>query len=134
MSFWYLASPYRSYPGSRDEAHDAVCVVAGQLIDLGLEVYSPIAHSHTIANSVFRADPHSSFWLNRQVPFLRAASGILVVKMPGWTDSKGVAFELDFTRLNAKPCYYLPYPLRLEEPRARAVLQCLLQKTVDAPT
>ncbi len=125
MSFWYLCSPYRGYPDGLDAAHDAACALAGQLLDLGIEVYSPIAHSHRIARSVLLAGPRSDFWLERQKSFLRVARGVIVPDMPGWRSSKGVAFEIDFTRWMDKPRHYLPYPLFPDDPKAGAVIQRL---------
>jgi hypothetical protein len=46
----YLASPYsHPDPAVRQERYEAVCQAAAELISRGHIVFSPVAHSHTIA-------------------------------------------------------------------------------------
>lgn len=102
----YLATPYRAYPGGLDAAALAAEKMAARLLDCGIEVYSPIAHSHNIAKHT-RADQHSDFWLLRQKPFLRAAAGIVVGTLPGWEDSSGIKFERAWMEAAGKPEWLL---------------------------
>lgn len=108
--FHYLASPYRAYPGGLEAAHELAAAAAAALIDRGLEVYSPIAHSHHIARSVLAADATSDFWLQRQKPFLRAAHGLLLLTAPGWDRSSGIQFEIAFMEAAGKPVRRLGFP------------------------
>lgn len=108
--FWYLATPYRAYSGGLDAAYGLAVAAAAELIDRGLEVYSPIAHSHHIARHVLSADPENDFWLERQKPFLTAARGVLVLTAPGWDRSSGMRFEIEFAERARKPVYRLGFP------------------------
>jgi hypothetical protein len=108
--FHYLASPYRAFPGGLDAAYDLAVAAAAELIDRGLEVYSPIAHSHHIARNVRAAGANSDFWLERHKPFLSAACGLLVLKAPGWDRSSGIRFEIAFTERAGKPVRHLGFP------------------------
>lgn len=104
MSFYYLATPYRAYPHGLDAAAEAAERLAASLLDLGVEVYSPIAHSHNIARHVLSAPPISDYWLERQKPFLCACVGVIVAtQLEGWDSSSGIEFEIDFARRANKP-------------------------------
>lgn len=117
--FFYLATPYRSYlplnhdlePGERYElAYLAALRVQARCLDAGIEVFCPIVHCHHTAVHVTSADPSSDFWVQRQVPFLRASVGLLIAKMPGWDVSSGIRFERDLIRGLGKPVHYLEEP------------------------
>ena len=45
----YLATPYTNYFLGRKPAFHAACGLAAQLLKRGVNVYSPIVHSHPIA-------------------------------------------------------------------------------------
>lgn len=104
--FWYIATPYRGYMGGHvgsmslyahlELAAAAAFRFTAKLIDHGVEAYSPIAHSHEIGKRVTLAPPNSDFWLDRQLPFMEAAIGCIVAKIPGWDKSAGIKFERDF--------------------------------------
>ena len=89
----YLASPY----SDRDEAvmeqrFDAVCRKAGELMNAGHVVYSPIAHCHPIAVRV--GLPRDwEFWRKFDREMLQGATSFLVLKLPGWEQSSGIAGE-----------------------------------------
>ena len=108
--FWYLATPYRTYPGGLGAAHDLAIAAAAELIERGLEVYSPVAHSHDIARHVCSADPKNDFWLERQKPFLTTSRGVLVLTAPSWDRSNGIRFEIDFAERAGKAVHLLNFP------------------------
>lgn len=111
--FWYLASPYSLFPEGTDAAFRKACFAAGRLIDNGVPVFCPIAHSHPIA---FHGciDPLShEIWLPADEPFMRAAVGLLVYMMPGWKQSYGIAKETEFFRAAGKPVVEIPYPIKV---------------------
>lgn len=95
---WYLATPYRAHPDGLEQAFVDAKELSARLIDMGFEIYSPIVHSHPIAPLVQSADPNSDFWLERQLPMMHAAWGIIIAKLPGWETSSGMKFELAFFR------------------------------------
>jgi hypothetical protein len=41
---------------------------------------------------------------------LEAATGMIVLKLDGWEESKGIAYELDKAKLLGIPVSYLPPP------------------------
>ncbi|MFG1413490.1 DUF1937 family protein [Xanthobacter sp. VTT E-85241] len=102
-SFVYLATPYSRYRwGLASAAYDAERHAA-HLIGLGLRVFSPIAHSHTIAR-VGGIDPLShEIWMEQNQPFMDAASAMVAVRMDGWKESMGMAMEAEFFQAAGKP-------------------------------
>jgi hypothetical protein len=108
MSFIYVATPFRSYPGGMEEAFRAAARFTAHLVDQGVEVYSPIAHTWPIAQHTRCAGPNSDFWLVRQKPFLRAARGLIVAMMPGWDTSEGIKFERNWFEAAQKPEWLMP--------------------------
>lgn len=99
----YLSSPYTLYkPGPNSACRD-VCVVAARLMREGLCVISPIAHSHMIA-AVTDLDPFDeAFWAYQDAPLQSACDAMVVVKMRGWEQSKGVSSEIAHAVLTKQP-------------------------------
>lgn len=90
----YLASPYsHADPAVMEERFDAACRAAGSLIASGLVVYSPIAHTHPIA---VRVDlPRAwDFWQKFDTTIIGRCSALVVLMLPGWNESRGVAAEI----------------------------------------
>lgn len=110
--YWYVASPYSKYPGGVEEAFKAACECTGRLLARGIPVFSPIAHSHPIAQHA-AIDPMShEIWLEADRPMMEAAHGALVLRLPGWEFSYGVKHEIDFFRDAQRPIHLLdPYSL-----------------------
>ena len=97
----YLASPYSATlpDGTPDHAlmeqrFDAVCRKAGELMNAGHVVYSPIAHCHPIA--VRMGLPRDwTFWQRFDYEMLRGATQFFVLRLHGWGESRGIAGERD---------------------------------------
>lgn len=105
--FWYLASPYSKYAPGLEAAHDDICSVAAGLIDKGVNVLSPIAHSHPVAK-IGLLDPLGwKLWSTVNLPLMAAAHGMIVVKMNGWADSVGVLSEIEAFSGAGKPIEYI---------------------------
>jgi hypothetical protein len=111
MTFWYLATPYSRYysryPGGIHVAFDQACYQASILIRAGVRVYCPIAHTHPIAMQG-GLDPHDhAIWLPADRPFIDAAHGLIVCKMAGWEESKGVKAEIAIFEEADKPVLFM---------------------------
>lgn len=105
--FWYLATPYTRYPrGIAAAARDAALVTAG-LMRLGIAVFSPIVHTHGVAIEGGLDALDVDFWLKVDRPFMQAASGLIVAKLDGWTESVGIAHEVEVFGREGKPIEYL---------------------------
>lgn len=100
--FWFLSSPYTLAP-DHEEACKQACAATGALIKKGARVFSPIAHSHTVALHGGVDPLDVKLWLDQNAPLLRAAHGLIVLKLPGWRNSKGVEAEIKYMRDLNKP-------------------------------
>lgn len=110
-TFYYLATPYSAHPEGIKVAYSEACEAAAVLIGRGIPLFCPIAHSHGI--SWFGdLDPMShDIWLPADAPFMDAASGLLVVHMPGWDASHGISHEIKVFTDAGKPVIHLDWPL-----------------------
>lgn len=112
MSFVYLASPYT--PTGSETIEDRVEAVSRYAADLmmqGHSVFSPIVHSHYVANHLsdeLRLD--HEFWMQQDLAILRCASKMIVLKLPGWERSKGIAREIEAARKVNIPVEFHEHP------------------------
>lgn len=103
----YLATPYSRFKGGISLAHVEACKFAAGLIQQGVRVYSPIAHTHSIA-MYGNIDPlDRAMWLNLDEAMMEACDALIVAELPGWIDSEGIAYEIAFFIAKDKPVYYL---------------------------
>jgi len=112
----YLASPYRSFDENPEVAgrmekkrYELACQYAGQLMQFGLRVFSPIAHSHGIGEQHHHVRHDQDFWMQQDEAWLRNASALVVLMLPGWSHSAGVNLENDFWHdMHRAPIYWNP--------------------------
>ncbi len=116
----YLASPYSRYPGGREEAFKLACQKAAELMESGLCVFCPIAHSHPIEAETTMEIKDGDWWLNQDFAILKHCTRLFVYCMPGWADSYGVRKEIEFARINKIPIEYLDYYEQTGTDRAAA--------------
>ena len=108
--FWYLATPYSKYPGGIEMAFQHACEAAGELLKSGVHCFCPIAHSHPVAVRG-GLDPLShKIFIPLDAQFMTHAYGLLIVKMPGWDESKGIAIERRFFEARMRPILELEWP------------------------
>lgn len=109
MAYIYLASPY-SDPSElvRHKRYLEVAEVVAQYLRKSLHVYSPIVHCHEIAKR-FSLPKDFKFWSEYNYAMLERASGIHVLKIAGWEDSKGIAAEVKFAMRNKIPLTMIAY-------------------------
>jgi hypothetical protein len=105
--YFYLASPYSKWFAGLDDACETVSAIAGRLIQNGLPVFSPIAHSHTICAASKMDFLSHDIWLPADKPLIDAAAGMIVADMDGWRTSFGVNKEIAWFREANKPCWLL---------------------------
>lgn len=100
MSFVYLASPYTP-TGAETIADrvDAACRYAAKLMQDGYSVFSPIVHSHYVADHLgedLRLD--HEFWMRQDLAIMKAASKLIVLRLEGWERSRGIKREIEAAR------------------------------------
>lgn len=110
----YLASPY-SHPSPcvRINRWNAVCRAAGELMNAGTIVFSPIAHSHPI--SVQCDLPLGwDFWSAFDRAYIEWCDALMVLQLPGWKESVGVRAEIEIARDVGKPVEFME-PAKTDE-------------------
>lgn len=107
MSFTYLASPY-THPSTSvmQERYEQALDATAKLLKQGIHVYSPIVHSHPLALQYELPRDHE-FWQEYNGAMLEEASRLLVLRLPGWAESRGVCWELEEAARLDLPIEYL---------------------------
>jgi nucleoside 2-deoxyribosyltransferase len=101
----YLASPYsHPDPAVREHRFQAACRAAARLIRLGRTVYSPIAHSHSIAAHGLPTE--WEFWESIDRRHLDDCDEVVVLMLDGWKTSAGVQAEIKYAEKHGKPVWY----------------------------
>lgn len=104
--YFYLASPYSDPdPKTREARFLAVCRAAAWLMETGIHVYCPIAHSHPIAEAGLDWDGDK--WVEYDKIFMDKADGLIVFMLDGWRDSSGVRAEIAIFTQSGKPILYM---------------------------
>ena len=102
----YLCSPYtHADPGVVEQRFDAACRAAAMLIWQGKTVFSPIAHSHPICRFGLPGD--WEFWGRHDLEHLAVCDEVVVLKLDGWRESRGVQAEVAQARALGKPVTFL---------------------------
>lgn len=97
MNIAYLACPY-SHPDKnvKEMRHRIVNQVAFTLMRQGTYVYSPLTHNLPIDR--LGINGNWMYWKNFDHAMLARCDRIIVIKLPGWDESKGVAAELAYAK------------------------------------
>lgn len=102
----YLACPYSHQdPAVRIERFGQANQYAAKLMAAGLFVFSPISHSHPIAEHGLPTG--WNYWEQYDRAFLEACGVLVVLTIDGWMESTGVAAEVAIMQAMRKPIYYL---------------------------
>ena len=111
----YLASPYSHVdPAVQHHRFLVVCRVAARLMRAGHQVFSPIAHSHPIAESG-GLPTDWDYWEAYDHTMMMACKELWVVMMDGWDRSRGVKAEIEYMKATGKRVsYVLPSADELE--------------------
>jgi hypothetical protein len=106
-SFWFLSSPYSLYGGGLDDAYVQACRATGLLLSHGITAFSPVAHFHPIAKESGLDALDHAFWMNHCRPLADTAGGIIVLRLNGWAESRGVLEERRIFRDARKPIVFM---------------------------
>lgn len=90
----YLACPYSDKePSVREARFKAVNRAAGKLMKEGNYVFSPISHTHPIAEEC-SLPKEWEYWEGYDRRCLNGCQKFIVLKLPGWDVSEGVNGEI----------------------------------------
>lgn len=103
----YLASPYsHESPEVREHRYRIACSKTAALIHAGHVVYSPIVHSHVLHRD-HGLDGDWEFWREQDEHMIGLCEKVLVLRILGWEESKGVAAEIEIAKRLGKPVEYV---------------------------
>ena len=98
----YLACPYRhENPLIQKKRCAAASFVAKELLSQGRKVFSPLTHNDLFAR--LHPEITSDQWMQFDLTILGFCNKLLILKLPGWKESKGVKREIDFANENNIP-------------------------------
>ena len=121
--FIYLASPYSvpedgkyslgsvsnaASPELKHERFVKACKIAAELMAYGHQVFSPIAHSHSV--ELYGMNGHvypGDFWLKQDFAILKAVDAMYIYQLKGWEHSKGIREEINFCIAHNIPVFFL---------------------------
>lgn len=111
----YLGIPYTWNP---DKSFRIANEVAAELIKQGFVVFSPISHSHTIADYMDESLRTSQeVWMAQDIPFTKVCGTLAVIRIHGeekdaYTliqESKGLQMEIESFKEQKKEIMYIDY-------------------------
>ena len=105
----YLASPYTPHAGeSIEQRVQSASTAAARLMMDGYAVFSPITHSHHIADCLsedLRLD--HEFWMKQDLAILQHCDKVVVLRLAGWEKSKGISREVSHAQHLEIPVEYI---------------------------
>jgi len=112
-AIYYLASPYHHERAAVTKArHRETVLATAGLMAAGTSVFSPIVHNHPIMRTgLVATNPEYAarwrFWRVYDYAMLARCDGLLILTLPGWEKSLGVAAERRRARRLGKPIGYV---------------------------
>ena len=108
MNKIYLACPYSHETEKvKAERFEAVTRVAGKLLLGECNVFSPITHSHLIEQYTDGIGGEFDAWAIIDYEFIDWSDEVVVLCLPGWDRSYGVANEIRYALERGKPVRYI---------------------------
>jgi hypothetical protein len=106
--YYYLSNPYNGSPSEMRERAQAAAQACATLLRGGVYAWSPIVHNHAMmAFSDFSLEERRELLLPYDFSLLRAAKGMIVLKLAGWEVSYGVTREIELCEELGLPVWYL---------------------------
>lgn len=103
----YLGCPYsHPDPKIKEQRFKEICRIAAALMCNGYILFVPIAMCHPMARD-YGLPGDFQFWKNLDTAFIDASDRMLIVKMKGWEDSKGLTEEQDIAKNLNIPVYFM---------------------------
>lgn len=109
MTYVYVAAPYTHLSKRIMSLRETmITATVGYLIDNGMHAYSPITESAQYQKNA-GLDGTWDFWGTRDTDILRRMDELLVLMLPGWEDSVGVAAEVEIAKRLGMKISYMGY-------------------------
>lgn len=107
----YLASPYTSQVDAvQTDRAFITAEVTKHLMKNGVNVFSPIAYSHMIADAL-----DYQGWIAFDMRVLAKCEMLAVLRLPGWDYSKGVRAEMTAADSIHMPIHFIDVEVKVED-------------------
>lgn len=106
QGFYYLASPYSGTEDEMESRYASAVQACGWLLAKHLFTYSPIVSCHPIAKT-YGLPREFEFWQQFNNVMIRKSAGLVVLQIPGWEKSRGIADELVQARRSDRRLRYM---------------------------
>lgn len=103
----YLGSPYTKYPAGIEQAFKDVSAIAAKMLEAGVSVYSPIAHTHPIAIHGGLDPLDFEKFLKFDAAMMKKSDALVIAMMESWEQSYGLRHEIDVFKKAGKPVFAL---------------------------
>lgn len=108
----YLACPYsHASMDVRIQRFEESARAAAHLIHQGRFVYSPITMTHPIDLVMAEEGDTmgSDYWVDFDEAFMALCSEMIILCLPGWDQSRGIAREIEYFKKMSKSVHYLEF-------------------------
>ncbi len=103
----YLALPYTHEDGYIENCRAEISdCIAAYLTSQGRVVFAPISAWHHIAKK-YKLPGNFEYWAILDEEFIKRCDKLLVIKLNGWKESKGLKLELKLANKYGKPIEYI---------------------------
>ena len=116
MTLVYLACPYSDPdPNIKQQRYMMANKVAAELLSQGILIFSPLTYSITLS----QAGCHQGWvnWKDFDLKMLSKCDRLLVLKLPGWESSRGVAEEITHAKELGLPIDWMEAPENIISPQ-----------------
>lgn len=106
--YYYLASPYtHTSEVIREDRAIAACRAMVWLTERRYHAYSPILQGHAMWHEKPSLPYTHEYWKQVNEIFVSKSAGVIVLTLPAWELSKGIASEIAFAQSLNLPIYKL---------------------------
>lgn len=103
----YLASPYaHADPAMMQYRYEVMLDVVAYYLNERVTVFSPIVHCHNIKLRHGLPEDHD-FWLRYDYEIMARCTGIYIIMLDGWMESRGVGAEIVYAQTHGMEITYI---------------------------
>lgn len=103
ISTIFLSLPYE---GQKELSYKVACFTAARLLKAGNIVIAPVIAGHAMETELGRQVLKNKEWIRQSLELLRRCNVVVVVTLPGWEESEGVAQETQLANRLDIPVMY----------------------------
>lgn len=97
----YISSPYTGKQTQMSQRYHRVMEFAAEGLKAGFIVFSPIVHCHQMAK-VHKMPKDFQFWMEYNYKMIDVCDELMILALPGSTESKGVQAEILYAKQAGK--------------------------------